>query len=197
MHSATKYLGGHGDVMAGVIACSAGRGNDLRERQKLLGANLGPQEAWLALRGLKTLPLRMQQHCANAQTVAESLLRHPAVAGVNYPGLPDHPQHSLAAKLFGGRGFGGMVSFDLRGAGQAKVFDFMEALELVLPATTLGDVYSLTLYPAHTSHRQVSPEVRAAIGIGDGLVRLSVGIEDAQDIVADLEQALERVQAEA
>ncbi|MFC2036560.1 trans-sulfuration enzyme family protein [Chloroflexota bacterium] len=197
MHSATKYLGGHGDVMAGVIACSAERGHDLRERQKLLGANLGPQEAWLALRGLKTLPLRMRQHCANAQIVAESLTRHPAVARVNYPGLSNHPQHSLAAELFGGRGFGGMVSFDLRDAGQTQVFDFMEALALVLPATTLGDVYSLTLYPAHTSHRQVSPEVRAAIGIGDGLVRLSVGIEDVEDIVADLEQALERVQAEA
>ncbi len=193
IHSATKYLGGHGDVMAGVVACSAARGHDLRERQKLLGANLGPQEAWLALRGLKTLPLRMRQHCANAQAVAEWLVGHPAIAHVNYPGLPDHPQHDLAARLFGGRGFGGMVSFDLRGAGQAQVFSFMEALELVLPATTLGDVYSLTLYPAHSSHRYVAPEVRAALGIGDGLVRLSVGIEDPGDIIADLAQALERM----
>jgi cystathionine beta-lyase/cystathionine gamma-synthase len=193
VHSATKYLAGHGDVMAGVVACSAERGRDLRERQKLLGANLGPQEAWLALRGLKTLPLRMRQHCANAQAVAEWLAGHPAVAGVNYPGLPGHPQHAIAARLFAGRGFGGMVSFDLREAGKAEVFRFMEALELVLPATTLGDVYSLTLYPAHSSHRSVAPEVRAAIGIGDGLVRLSVGIEDAQDIIADLDQALERV----
>ena len=193
IHSATKYLGGHGDVMAGVVACSAVRGRDLRERQKLLGANLGPQEAWLALRGLKTLPLRMRQHCANAKTVAEWLAAHPAVAHVNYPGLPNHPQHHLAARLFGERGFGGMVSFDLRGAGQAQVFSFMEALELVLPATTLGDVYSLTLYPAHSSHRYVPPEVRAALGIGDGLVRLSVGIEDAGDIIADLAQALERM----
>ena len=193
IHSATKYLGGHGDVMAGVVACSAVRGRDLRERQKLLGANLGPQEAWLALRGLKTLPLRMRQHCANAKTVAEWLAAHPAVAHVNYPGLPNHPQHHLAARLFGERGFGGMVSFDLRGAGQTQVFSFMEALELVLPATTLGDVYSLTLYPAHSSHRYVPPEVRAALGIGDGLVRLSVGIEDAGDIIADLAQALERM----
>jgi cystathionine beta-lyase/cystathionine gamma-synthase len=193
LHSVTKYLGGHGDLMAGVVACSAARGHDLRERQKLLGANLGPQEAWLALRGLKTLPLRMRQHCANAQAVAEWLVRHPAIAHVNYPGLPDHPQHDLAARLFAGRGFGGMVSFDLRGAAQAQVFSFMEALELVLPATTLGDVYSLTLYPAHSSHRYVAPEVRAALGIGDGLVRLSVGIEDAADIIADLAQALERM----
>ena len=193
LHSATKYLGGHGDLMAGVVACSAARGRDLRERQKLLGANLGPQEAWLALRGVKTLPLRMRQHCANAQSVAEWLAGHPAITHVNYPGLLAHPQHDLAARLFGGRGFGGMVSFDLRGAAQAQVFKFMEALELVLPATTLGDVYSLTLYPAHSSHRYVAPEVRAALGIGDGLVRLSVGIEDAADIIADLAQALERM----
>jgi cystathionine gamma-synthase/methionine-gamma-lyase len=192
LHSATKYLGGHGDVMSGVIACNAARGNDLRQRQKLVGANLGPQEAWLSMRGVKTLPLRMRQHCTNAQTVAEWLAKHPAIEQVNYPGLPDHPQHTLATRLFAGQGFGGMLSFDLRGAGQVQVFRFMEALELVLPATTLGDVYSLTLYPAHSSHRQVAPEVRAAIGIGDGLLRLSVGIEDAHDIIADLAQALDR-----
>jgi cystathionine beta-lyase/cystathionine gamma-synthase len=196
VHSATKYLGGHGDVMAGVVACSAERGHDLRERQKLLGANLGPQEAWLALRGLKTLPLRMRQHCANALVVAGWLVTHPAVAHVNFPGLPDHPQHSVAERLFDGRGFGGMISFDLKGAGQAQVFRFMEALRLVLPATTLGDVYSLTLYPAHSSHRQLAPEVRAAIGIGDGLVRLSVGIEDVQDIIDDLRGALEAMMRE-
>jgi cystathionine gamma-synthase/methionine-gamma-lyase len=193
VHSATKYLGGHGDVMAGVVACSAGRGRDLRERQKLLGANLGPQEAWLAHRGLKTLALRMRQHCANAQAVAGWLAVHPAVVGVNYPGLADHPQHAVAVRLFAGLGFGGMLSFDLRGAGQAEVFRFMEALEMVLPATTLGDVYSLALYPAHSSHRLVPSPARAALGIGDGLVRLSVGIEDAQDIIADLAQALEQM----
>lgn len=193
VHSATKYLGGHGDVMAGVVACSAERGRDLRERQKLLGANLGPQEAWLVLRGIKTLPLRMRQHCANAQTVAEWLSDHPAVVQVNYPGLPGHPQHKVAARLFANRGFGGMLSFELRGAGQAEVFRFMEALDLVLPATTMGDIYTLTLYPAHSSHRQLDPDVRAALGIREGLVRLSVGIEDAQDIIADLSQALEQV----
>jgi cystathionine beta-lyase/cystathionine gamma-synthase len=192
LHSATKYLGGHGDIMAGVVASSTDRCHDLREQQKLLGANLGPQEAWLALRGLKTLPLRMRQHCANAQKVAEWLAGHPAVSQVYYPGLPGHPQHAIAARLFGGRGYGGMLSFDLRDSGQAGVFRFMEALELVLPATTLGDVYSLTLYPAHSSHRQIAPEVRAALGIGDGLVRVSVGIEAAEDIIADLAQALER-----
>lgn len=192
LHSATKYLGGHGDMMAGVVACSTERGHDLRERQKLVGANLGPQEAWLGLRGLKTLAVRMRQHCANARMVAEWLAAHAAVPQVNYPGLRCHPQHDVAARLFEGRGFGGMMSFDLRDADQATVFRFMEALDLVLPATTLGDVYSLTLYPAHSSHRQVSPEVRAALGIGDGLVRLSVGIEDPEDIISDLAQALDQ-----
>lgn len=190
VHSATKYLGGHGDVMAGVVICSEERAQDLHERQKLLGANLGPQEAWLALRGLKTLPLRMRQHCDNALVVAQWLEEHPAISRVNYPGLPSHPQHAVARRLMGDWGYGGMLSFALRDAGQDEVFRFMEALELVLPATTLGDVYSLMLYPAHSSHRQVSPEVRAALGIGEGLVRLSVGIEQAEDIVDDLAQAL-------
>jgi cystathionine beta-lyase/cystathionine gamma-synthase len=193
VHSATKYLGGHGDVMAGAVVCSEERARDLRERQKVLGANLGPQEAWLALRGLKTLPLRMRQHCSNALAVAQWLEGQRAIAHVHYPGLPSHPQHAVARRLFGERGFGGMLSFELRDAGQAEVFSFMEALELVLPATTLGDVYSLTLYPAHSSHRQLAPEVRAALGIGEGLVRLSVGIEQAEDIVADLAQALDKI----
>lgn len=191
LHSATKYLGGHGDVMAGVIACSEGRGSDLRERQKLLGASLGPQEAWLALRGLKTLALRMRQHCANGQIVAEWLDAQSGVTRVNYPGLPGHPQHVLATRLFDGRGYGGMMSFDLHDASRVEVFRFMEALDLILPATTLGDVYSLTLYPAHSSHRQVAPEVRQTLGIGDGLVRLSVGIEEPSDIIADLAKALD------
>jgi len=191
VHSATKYLSGHGDVMAGVVACSGERARDLRSRQKLLGANLGPQEAWMALRGLKTLALRVREQCANAQSVAEWLTTRPEVARVNYPGLPEHPQHALAQRLFGGRGFGGMISLELKNAGRAEVFRWMEALKLVLPVTTLGDVQTLTLYPAHSSHRALSPEVRKALGIGDGLVRLSVGIEDVQDIIADLAQALE------
>ena len=190
LHSATKYLGGHGDLMAGIVACSAERAHDLRERQKLLGANLAPQEAWLALRGLKTLPLRMERHCANALTVARWLAGQETIAAVHYPGLSSHPQHELAARLFAGSGFGGMLSFALHDAAQRDAFRLLEALDLILPATTLGDVYSLILYPAHSSHRQVAPEVRAALGIGDGLLRLSVGIEDAADIIADLEQAL-------
>jgi len=191
VHSATKYLGGHGDVLGGVVV--VGRPEmrrGLNEVNKLLGANLAPQEAWLAHRGLKTLPLRVERQCRNAAIVAEWLNAHPQVEKVNYPGLPSHAQHVLATSLFGGELYGAMISFDLAGAGRAEVFRFMEALDLVQPATTLGDVYTLTLYPAMSSHRALDPETRRRIGIGDGLVRLSVGIEDPGDIILDLEQAL-------
>ena len=193
VHSATKYIGGHGDLLAGIVACDADRAHDLRERQKLLGANLGPQEAWMALRGLKTLVLRVREQCTNAQIVAQWLVAHPRVERVHYPGLCTHPQYALAAELYGGGGYGGMVSFVLRGATRDDVLRFMERLRLVLPATTLGDVQSLCLYPAMSSHRALAPEVRAALGISDALVRLSIGIEDARDIIADLEQALKQV----
>jgi len=191
VHSATKYLGGHGDVLGGVVA--VGRPEmrrALNEVNKLLGANLAPQEAWLAHRGLKTLPLRVERQCRNAAIVAEWLNTHPQVEKVNYPGLSSHAQHALATSLFGGERYGAMISFDLAGAGRAEVFRFMEALRLIQPATTLGDVYTLTLYPAMSSHRALDPETRRRIGIGDGLVRLSAGIEEAEDIILDLKQAL-------
>ncbi len=192
VHSSTKYLGGHGDVLGGVVVSSAKRCAVLREVTKLVGGNLGPNEAWLTLRGLKTLPLRLVQHCRNAAQVAAWLQNHPRISRVHYPGLTDHPQHELATRLFRPGCYGGMVSFEIADADQARVFAFLEALQLVLPATSLGDVYSLVLYPAHSSHRALTPEERARIGIGEGLVRLSVGIEDVEDIIADLEQALER-----
>jgi cystathionine beta-lyase/cystathionine gamma-synthase len=193
IHSATKYIGGHGDVMAGVVVTSKKNRSVLYELNKLVGGVLGPFEAWLALRGLKTLPLRMRQQCANALRVAEWLAAQPGMARVNYPGLPHHPQHALAHRLFGERGYGGMLSFEVAGADKAKAFRFMEALQLCLPATTLGDIYSLVLHPATSSHRSLTPEEREKVGIREGLVRLSVGIEDADDIVADLSQALEAV----
>jgi cystathionine beta-lyase/cystathionine gamma-synthase len=193
VHSATKYLGGHGDVLGGVIVTNRERRAALNELIKLVGSNLGPQEAWLILRGLKTLPLRLERQCANAAQVAHWLVAQPQVSRVNYPGLPDHPQHDLAARLYGGRGFGAIISFDLREGDAEHVAIFMDALELVQPATTLGDVYSLTLYPARSSHRALSPETRRQIGIGDGLVRLSIGIEDPADVIADLGQALQAV----
>jgi cystathionine beta-lyase/cystathionine gamma-synthase len=191
IHSTTKYLGGHGDVLSGVVVTSAARRADLFEIIKMTGANLGPQEAWLVLRGIRTLPLRMQQHCKNAMAVARWLQEHSRISQVYYPGLPSHPQHNLAKRMFQDQGFGGIVSFDLDGADQAQVFRFFESLRLCLPVTTLGDVYTLVLYPAHSSHRALSPEERAHIGIGEGLVRMSVGIEAVEDILSDLEQALD------
>ncbi len=189
IHSATKYISGHGDVLAGVVATSGENKKKLFELNKLVGSVLGPFEAWLALRGLKTLPLRMKQHCQNAQQTAEWLVKHPRVAKVNYPGLAEHPQHALAGKLFGDR-YGGMLSFEIKGAGKAEVYRFMEALDVCLPATTLGDVYSLVLHPATSSHRSLTSEQRAQVGISDGLVRLSAGIEAVEDILSDLEGAL-------
>jgi cystathionine gamma-synthase/methionine-gamma-lyase len=190
IHSATKYISGHGDVLAGVIAASKENKKKLFELNKLVGGVLGPFEAWLALRGLKTLPLRMKQQCQNAQQVAEWLSKHPRVTKVNYPGLAAHPQHELAEKLFQGRGYGGMLSFEIEGADKAKIFRFMESLKICLPATTLGDVYSLVLHPATSSHRSLTPEQRAQVGISDGLVRFSAGIESVEDILSDLEGAL-------
>jgi len=190
IHSATKYLAGHGDVLGGVIVTN----RELRDRAhgilKLTGGNLSPHDAWLALRGVRTLALRMREHCANALQLARWLSDHPRVSRVHYPGLPGHPQHDLANQLFADRGYGGMVSFEIAGAAQPDVFRFFEALELAIPGTTLGDVHTLLLYPAHASHRTLTPEARAEIGISDGLVRVSVGIESIHDITADLDQAL-------
>lgn len=194
IHSATKFIAGHGDVMAGVVITSAEKRRELYELNKLVGGVLGPFEAWLALRGLKTLPLRMRRQCANAARVAEWLTGRPEIARVNYPGLASHPQHQVARRLFGERGFGGVLSFEIAGADQATAFRFMEALELCMPATTLGDIYTLVLHPATSSHRSLSEGEREQVGIRDGLVRMSVGIEEADDIIADLEQALGKTQ---
>jgi cystathionine gamma-synthase/methionine-gamma-lyase len=190
IHSATKYLAGHGDVLGGIVVTSGGLRQEMFEVLKATGGNLGPHEAWLALRGIRTLALRMRQHCENAQQVARWLEAQPRVSRAVYPGLPSHPQHELASEMFGERGHGGMVSFELVDAGQREVFRFLEALHVCVPATTLGDVHSLLLYPAHSSHRALSAEERARIGIGEGLVRMSVGIEAVEDLLDDLAQAL-------
>lgn len=193
VHSVTKYLGGHNDVLAGVVVTSAANRLIIFEQQKVIGPTLSPFDAWLALRGLKTLALRMKQHNENALEVAQWLAAHPKIERVHYPGLPEHPQHALAQTLYANNGFGGMLSFEIAGASRREIFRFMEALSLVQAATTLGDVYSLTLYPAMSSHRALTPEQRLATGITENLVRLSVGIEDAADITADLAQALARL----
>jgi cystathionine gamma-synthase/methionine-gamma-lyase len=190
VHSATKFIAGHGDTMAGVVVTTAEMRQQLYELNKLVGSVLGPFEAWLALRGLKTLPLRMRQQCANAQQIAEWLAAQPGVRQVNYPGLSSCPQFVIASHLFAGRGYGGVLSFEIAGADRATAFRFMERLALCLPATTLGDVYTLVLHPATSSHRSLSADERERLGISEGLVRLSAGIEDSEDIIADLEQAL-------
>lgn len=191
VHSLTKYINGHGDVTGGAVATSSMRRERLSNFAKMTGAILGPFEAWLTLRGVKTLPLRFERQCRNATVVAGALAEHPLVAHVNFPGLNDHPSHATAARLFGDRGYGGMISFDIKDAGKEQAWAFLEALQLIAPATSLGDVYSLALSPAMSSHRALTPDERAAIGIGEGLIRISVGIEDPQDILADLDQALQ------
>lgn len=193
IHSATKFIGGHGDVMAGVIATSAELKAEMVRLNKLLGSSLGPFEAWLAHRGLKTLPLRMRQQCQNALEIATWLQNHPKISRVHYAFLPDHPQFNLMHQLSGGRGGGAVLSFEVRGAGKPEIFALLDALQLIQPATSLGDIYSLMLYPAISSHRSLTPAERHSLGIGDGLLRLSTGIEDAADIQADLAQALDKI----
>jgi cystathionine beta-lyase/cystathionine gamma-synthase len=191
VHSSTKYISGHGDALGGVVICHKELEEPLYDVSKMLGATLGPFEAYLTLRGLKTLPLRMKRHCENALKVAQHLNKNPKIRTVHYPGLPTHPYHDLASHVFSGKGFGGVVTFEIKNAGQEEVFTFFEALELIIPATSLGDICSLILYPAHASHRGLTPEERKSMGITDGMVRLSVGIEDPVDIIADIEQGLQ------
>lgn len=190
VHSTTKYIGGHGDVLGGAVVTTKENKAVLHEILKMTGGNLGPTEAWLTLRGLKTLPLRMRQHCQNAWAVAKWLEKHPRVEKVYYPGLSSHPQHELAEKIFSPGMYGGMVSFEIKDAQRADIFLFMEKFKLILPATTLGDVYSLVLYPPMSSHRALSSEEREKVGISDRLVRLSVGIEEVNEIIEDLNEAL-------
>ena len=162
----------------------------LRQVSKLVGSILGAFEAYLTLRGVKTLSLRMPRQCQSARQIAERLSRHPGVSLVHYPGLPSHPDFEIASRLLRDHLAGGVVSFTLRGAGRAEIFRFMDALRLCCVGTTVGDIYSQLLYPAISSHRALSEEERHHLGIGDDLVRLSVGIEDAEDLVADVEQAI-------
>jgi cystathionine gamma-synthase/methionine-gamma-lyase len=193
VHSATKYFGGHGDLTGGILVASEGYAQEVRHHVRLVGANLGPFEAWLTLRGLKTLPLRFAKQCENAQRLAERLEKHPRVEQVFYPGLKSHPEHERACQLFGRADAGGVLSLKIRGAGREQIFKFADSLELFLKATSLGDVQSLVLYPSISSHRDLSPKQRERLGITENLVRLSAGIEDIDDLIADLEQALRSV----
>lgn len=191
LHSATKYLNGHSDLVNGVVVVADAQ---LAERlaflQNAVGSIPSPFDCFLANRGLKTLALRMQRHCDNALEVARRLERHPKVERVIYPGLPSHPQHALARRQM--RAGGGMVTIVLKG-GEAEARRFLERCEIFILAESLGGVESLIEHPAIMTHASVPPEVRGELGIGDSLVRLSVGVEDVDDLIADLEQALAAV----
>lgn len=187
LHSTTKYMGGHSDVVGGFLATSdEAHGERLRFLQNAMGAVPGPWDAWLVLRGTKTLPLRMRAHDANARRIAALLSDHRDVEVVHYPGLASHPQHAVAARQM--RGFGGMISFVIRG-GLPRARAFLKSLKIFALAESLGGVESLVELPAIMTHASVPETTRARLGIADGLVRLSVGVEDVLDLVDDLEQA--------
>ena len=191
VHSATKYLGGHADSTSGIVISAKNSLLDsLRSYATILGAMLSPFESHLVMRGLKTLSLRMERHCHNALQVARFLEEHASVARVHYPGLPDHPQHRLATTLLSSGRYGGLLSFELKEQTREAAFRFMNRLQLCLPATTLGDIYSQVSYPPISSHRDLTVHERQNIGITEGCIRLSVGIEDVNDIIQDLDQAL-------
>lgn len=188
VHSATKYLSGHGDVIAGAVAGSAEIIGRCRTRVlRDYGGVISAMTAFLVNRGISTLALRMERHCDNAERVAAFLAQHPAVGRVAYPGLAEHPRHEVAARQM--RRFGGMISFEVRG-GVAAGAALMDTIRLCTLAVSLGDVRTLISHPASMTHSTVSRGAREAAGIADGLVRLSVGIEDADDIIEDLDQAL-------
>jgi cystathionine beta-lyase/cystathionine gamma-synthase len=193
IHSSTKYLGGHGDVTAGVAATSHARRTDMNEINKATGSLLGPFEAWIVLRGIKTMGLRVERQCRNAQIVADWLQQHSKLQRVYFPGHAGHESHENAKRLLPDGQYGAMVSFEIKDGTREQAFKFMSALRMIVPATTLGDVHSLVLYPPMSSHRSLSPDQRQEVGISDGLIRLSVGIEDPTDIIADLERALDGI----
>jgi cystathionine beta-lyase/cystathionine gamma-synthase len=187
VHSTTKYLNGHSDSVGGaVVAAREEDGERLHFVQKSAGAILSPFDSWLVMRGIKTLAVRMERHEQTARAVAGFLAGHPKVVRLNFAGLPSHPQHELARRQ--ARGFGGMISFDLGGYGEAKAF--LDALRLCALAESLGGVETLISHPATMTHASVPPDERRRTGITDGLVRISVGLEDAEDLIADLERGL-------
>ncbi len=192
MHSATKYLGGHSDVVAGALVIKDEKlGEQLHFTQFATGATLGPQDAYMVLRGIKTLHLRMQRHSENGLAVAKYLANHPKVDQVFYPGLASHPQHSLAQKQMKG-GFGGMVSFTFKSGEKQDAIQFLEKLKVFTLAESLGGVESLANHPAMMTHASIPADKRAEIGITDDLIRLSVGVEDINDLIEDIKMAIEK-----
>jgi cystathionine gamma-synthase/methionine-gamma-lyase len=190
VHSATKYLAGHGDVLGGAVVADAEYFPILRAFSRTLGPVMSPFESYLTIRGIKTLSLRVERQCANACKVASWLATQPAVDRVYFTGDPAHPDAATIARLFPKGQSGAMLAFELKDAKKPEVFRFMERLKMIVRATSLGDVHTMMLYPAMASHRDISPKQRERMGIRDNLVRVSVGIEAVEDIIADLEQAL-------
>lgn len=191
VHSVTKYLAGHGDVLGGAIISDEAHHETMRATSRVIGPALGPFEAYLTMRGVKTFALRMERQCQNACRIASWLAQHPAVERVYFTADPNHPDSATIRRIFPQNLYGAMVSFELKDARQPEIFRFMNALRLVVRATSLGDVHTMMLYPVMSSHREISPKHRERMGIRENLVRLSVGIESADDIIADLDQALQ------
>lgn len=189
IHSTTKFLNGHGTAIGGILlGRDADRMNtDVKKMHRLLGANSNAFDAFLLTNGLRTLSLRMERHCSNAMKVAEFLSTHPKIETVNYPGLPTHPHHAIAKSQM--KDFGSLMSIELKG-GFAAAASFMNKLKVCTNAVSLGTCDTLVSHPASTTHVGVSPELRRSSGISDGLIRMSIGLETATDIIADLEQAL-------
>jgi cystathionine beta-lyase/cystathionine gamma-synthase len=190
VHSLTKYLSGHGDVLGGIVVTNSANIDAVRTLARSLGPVLGPFESYLAMRGIKTFPVRMERQCANACRVASFLAGHPAIERVYFPADPAHPDAAIVKRIFAPGLYGAMVSFEVKGAGRDRIFSLMNAFRLVIPATSLGDVQTMVSYSAMSSHRELSPKHRARLGINDNLLRLSVGIEAVEDIISDLDQAL-------
>jgi cystathionine beta-lyase/cystathionine gamma-synthase len=193
VHSLTKFLGGHGDVLGGIIVADHDHSEIIRSLCRTIGPALGPFESYLTMRGIKTFALRMERHCSNACRVATWLSSHPEIARVHYLADPAHPDAAVIRRLLPDGLYGAIVTFELKNGTKEDVFRFMDRLRVVVRATSLGDVHSTVLYPVIASHRDVAPKQRERMGIHDGLVRLCVGIEAVDDIIADLEQALTRV----
>ncbi len=190
VHSATKYFAGHGDVLGGIIVSDEEHHETVRTLSRVVGGTLGPFESYLTMRGIKTLALRFERQCENAAALAEWLSTHPRVDRVHYCGDPNHPDAATIKKSFAPGLYGGILSFEIKGADRAGVLGFMDGLKLVVPGTSLGDVHTLLLYPLIASHRDVAPKLRERQGIRDNLVRISAGIEALEDIRADLDAAL-------
>ncbi|RYZ19436.1 MAG: PLP-dependent transferase, partial [Sphingobacteriales bacterium] len=191
VHSATKYLGGHSDIIAGLVVTKDPElGARIKFMQNACGNILGPFDSWLLIRGIETLPLRIREHCRNAQAIAEWLQTHPAVDKVFYPGLPGHPNHHIARKQ--SKGFGGIISFSLKNDTEDAAKTVVTSTSLFKLAESLGGIKSLLCHPAQMTHKSIPAEKRRTAGVSDSLIRLSVGLEDVGDLISDLEQSLDR-----